>query len=404
MVSPAPVDAAASRVDAEVGRRRHRRITGPSGLLLFVCLFLPAVKGCGEPVYPITMPCSWHPYLYGIVLRGRCASTLTRRAACGARSCVLRVLAWLTIAGACVLADRELRASAFIELGLGLVLLARDRRARATRRRARRDHGHRRRRRHRSCGSGCGPASPDALVGVYLSTLAAVDLLARWPRSGSAETYDSRHGWSSRVCVWLVARCSRSQPVVIRARRRPTRKARGPRASRRSTRAAVRACTARTTCVASTTCAVAARARTSATTTPRSARSSARAARSTRAIDSYNKALGHYDSEKIALPPDVDCAYGATLAAAQGQEGACRARRPRAAPLHPRRAGRQLASRCARSPSSRTHRRGPRSARARPHPARRRLPDARAAGAGDRQARTSRSTANPPVDKKTFRR
>jgi hypothetical protein len=33
------------------------------------------------------------------------------------------------------------------------------------------------------------------------------------------------------------------------------------------------------------------------------------------AIDSYNRALGHYDSEKIALPPDVDCAYGAALAA-----------------------------------------------------------------------------------------
>ena len=33
------------------------------------------------------------------------------------------------------------------------------------------------------------------------------------------------------------------------------------------------------------------------------------------AIDSYNKALGHYDSEKINLPPDVDCAYGAALAA-----------------------------------------------------------------------------------------
>jgi len=33
------------------------------------------------------------------------------------------------------------------------------------------------------------------------------------------------------------------------------------------------------------------------------------------AIASYNQALGHYDSEKIALPPDVDCAYGAALAA-----------------------------------------------------------------------------------------
>jgi hypothetical protein len=35
------------------------------------------------------------------------------------------------------------------------------------------------------------------------------------------------------------------------------------------------------------------------------------------AIDAFNRALGHYDSEKIALPPDVDCAYGATLAAAR---------------------------------------------------------------------------------------
>ncbi len=38
------------------------------------------------------------------------------------------------------------------------------------------------------------------------------------------------------------------------------------------------------------------------------------------AIDAYNKALGHYDSEKIALPPDVDCAYGATLAAAKAKK------------------------------------------------------------------------------------
>lgn len=35
------------------------------------------------------------------------------------------------------------------------------------------------------------------------------------------------------------------------------------------------------------------------------------------AIDAYNKALGHYDTEKLALPPDIDCAYGTTLAAAK---------------------------------------------------------------------------------------
>lgn len=38
------------------------------------------------------------------------------------------------------------------------------------------------------------------------------------------------------------------------------------------------------------------------------------------AIGSYNQALGHYDSEKIALPPDVDCAYGAALAAGKGKK------------------------------------------------------------------------------------
>src|SRR5580765_7647108 len=37
-------------------------------------------------------------------------------------------------------------------------------------------------------------------------------------------------------------------------------------------------------------------------------------------IDSYNRALGHYDSEKIALPPDVDCAYGAALAAGKAKK------------------------------------------------------------------------------------
>lgn len=38
------------------------------------------------------------------------------------------------------------------------------------------------------------------------------------------------------------------------------------------------------------------------------------------AIDSYNKALGHYDSEKIALPPDVDCQYGIALSAAKAKK------------------------------------------------------------------------------------
>jgi hypothetical protein len=38
------------------------------------------------------------------------------------------------------------------------------------------------------------------------------------------------------------------------------------------------------------------------------------------ALDAYNRALGHYDTEKIALPPDIDCAYGASLAAAKAKK------------------------------------------------------------------------------------
>jgi hypothetical protein len=38
------------------------------------------------------------------------------------------------------------------------------------------------------------------------------------------------------------------------------------------------------------------------------------------AIAAYAQALGHYDAEKLALPPDVDCAYGATLAAAKAKK------------------------------------------------------------------------------------
>src|SRR4051812_11248303 len=35
------------------------------------------------------------------------------------------------------------------------------------------------------------------------------------------------------------------------------------------------------------------------------------------AIAAYTSALGHYDSEHVPLPPDIDCAYGGALAAAK---------------------------------------------------------------------------------------
>ena len=38
------------------------------------------------------------------------------------------------------------------------------------------------------------------------------------------------------------------------------------------------------------------------------------------AIADYAQALAHYDAEKLMVPPDVDCAYGAALAAAKAKK------------------------------------------------------------------------------------
>lgn len=38
------------------------------------------------------------------------------------------------------------------------------------------------------------------------------------------------------------------------------------------------------------------------------------------AVTAYNNALGQYDAEKMKLPPEIDCAYGATLAAAKAKK------------------------------------------------------------------------------------
>jgi hypothetical protein len=166
------VDLPRPRVELELGRRRHRRITGPAGLLLFVCVFLPAVKGCNEPVYPLTMPMFWHPYIYGLVLALGAATATVR----GLHRTVvaLRVVAWLTIAGASVLATFS-PAVAFVELIVGAVMLAAiGRRGTSERRVA-------------ATGIAVGAlsllwfglwaATPDAMVGVYVSAIASTGLL-----------------------------------------------------------------------------------------------------------------------------------------------------------------------------------------------------------------------------------
>jgi hypothetical protein len=166
------VDVPRPRVELELGKRRHRRITGPSGLLLFVCLFLPAVKGCNEAVYPISMPMFWHPYIYGLVLALGTATVTVRNLY--VTVVALRILAWLTVIGSAFLVVVA-GGIALAELIVGVLLLgAIGRRGVSERRVAVTAIG---------IGAlsllwfGLWVATPDALVGVYVSAAASVGLL-----------------------------------------------------------------------------------------------------------------------------------------------------------------------------------------------------------------------------------
>jgi len=190
-VSPGAVDTPRRRIEPEVGPRRHRRILGPSGLLLFICLFLPAVKGCSEPVYPVTMPMFVHPYVFGIVFAVG-ASSFTLR---GLRRTILalRVVVWLTIAGSCVLAVM-IPGIGFVEFVVGLGLLAAV---------GRRGYSEKRAAITAIVVGTCSvlwfgfwATTPDALVGVYLSTLGAAGLLAGGLVWLAESGYDAAHGWN----------------------------------------------------------------------------------------------------------------------------------------------------------------------------------------------------------------
>jgi hypothetical protein len=170
--SAGPCELPRRRIELEVGPRRHRRVTAPAGLLLFVCLFLPAVRSCGETIYPLELPMFWHPYVYGLALAlGACAVTVR-----GVRriTVMLRGLGWLTLAGAAVMAVVNPIIGIF-QLVFATVLLAMV--------------GTRGYSERRIAGTGIVVAaasllwfglwasSSGALVGVYLSLLASICLL-----------------------------------------------------------------------------------------------------------------------------------------------------------------------------------------------------------------------------------
>jgi hypothetical protein len=101
-------------------QRRHRRLTGLSGLLLFACMFLPAVKGCHQPVMPYEVPPFVPPYLYGLVFALIAIRWAPRGLALGVVA--LRVLGSLVVLGSVVLLAIA-PPIGIIELVVGAVLI-----------------------------------------------------------------------------------------------------------------------------------------------------------------------------------------------------------------------------------------------------------------------------------------
>jgi hypothetical protein len=155
------------------GVRMHRRLNGLSGMLLFACMFLPAVNGCHEPVIPLQVPPFLPPYLYGLVFALIAMSRTSRGLAYGVIA--LRVLAGLVVLGSTVLVV-IVPPVGIIELLVGTALLVTVGLSRTTETRV------------AATGIvmtlvsiiwfGIWSVSSDALIGVYLSLGSSIGLFA----------------------------------------------------------------------------------------------------------------------------------------------------------------------------------------------------------------------------------
>ena len=111
-----------SDVRSYAAQRRHRPLTGTAGILLFTCMFLPALRGCGDTtVMPLELPPFLPPYLYGLLF-AFAAQARTRRALV-ASVVALRLLATL-VACAGFVVFLVAPAVGIVELSVGLVLIA----------------------------------------------------------------------------------------------------------------------------------------------------------------------------------------------------------------------------------------------------------------------------------------
>lgn len=67
------------RIELELGPRRHRYLTAPSSLLVFACVFLPAMRGCDAPIYPTDEKVLLAPYFYALAFAIVALAATTRR-------------------------------------------------------------------------------------------------------------------------------------------------------------------------------------------------------------------------------------------------------------------------------------------------------------------------------------